>query len=415
MRADSRYYRDDVDIFDQIAAPSFEQALLNLVDRWPKATLRLDSVSVEAKGSKSVKGKQLAELATAAWAETFGVPVLSSEELKTQRLAQEDEARRERDTLLKTIRTKGAKVWNDLDYHLRDRMDLTGADFNRAKLNKLEMWGRKLKQANFVGASLVQAEFWNGELPGAIFTGANLDRARFENAILNGANFRDAVLTDANLENTKLLGADFSGATIKGASFSKAQFDDKTKFPARFSPPDDMVWKGDGPRPGAKPVKAAKAGSLDFDSFLTLLQAKVEAERMSKARSMLKAERFQLFAEVKDDSLVGIVKSQSDKDLVYSCRLTATGAFSCCTQNLRPCGGLRGALCKHLLVLIVGLAKAGQVDSATVDHWIELSRGYKPAIDEEVMSATFLRYKGAEAGELDWRPTETIPEDFYAM
>jgi hypothetical protein len=31
------------------------------------------------------------------------------------------------------------------------------------------------------------------------------------------------------------------------------------------------------------------------------------------------------------------------------------------------------------------------------------------------MSATFLRYKGAEAGEVDWRPTETIPEDYYTL
>jgi hypothetical protein len=30
------------------------------------------------------------------------------------------------------------------------------------------------------------------------------------------------------------------------------------------------------------------------------------------------------------------------------------------------------------------------------------------------MSTTFLRYKGAEAGEIDWRPTETMPEDYYA-
>lgn len=135
---------------------------------------------------------------------------------------------------------------------------------------------------------------------------------------------------------------------------------------------------------------------------------------MQKAGSMLKAERFQLFAEVKDDSLAGIVKSQTSKDLVYSCRLASDGTFGCCTQNLRPCGGLRGALCKHLLVLIVGLAKAGQLDSATVDHWIDLSKSQKPAIDEDSMT-TFLRYKGAEAGEIDWRPTETIPEDFYAM
>jgi hypothetical protein len=31
------------------------------------------------------------------------------------------------------------------------------------------------------------------------------------------------------------------------------------------------------------------------------------------------------------------------------------------------------------------------------------------------VTATFLKFKGAEAGEVDWRPTETIPEDFYSM
>ncbi|MHB8898287.1 MAG: hypothetical protein ACYC6Y_06030 [Thermoguttaceae bacterium] len=29
----------------------------------------------------------------------------------------------------------------------------------------------------------------------------------------------------------------------------------------------------------------------------------------------------------------------------------------------------------------------------------------KPELDKDVMSETFLRYKGAEAGEIDWRPT----------
>jgi hypothetical protein len=39
--------------------------------------------------------------------------------------------------------------------------------------------------------------------------------------------------------------------------------------------------------------------------------------------------------------------------------------------------------------------------------------GHKP--DKDVVTATFLKYKGVEAGEIDWRPTETIPEDFYAL
>jgi hypothetical protein len=136
---------------------------------------------------------------------------------------------------------------------------------------------------------------------------------------------------------------------------------------------------------------------------------------INKALKMLKADRFQLFVEVKDSSITGVVKSQTDASLVYSCRLSHDGAFGCCTQNLNICGGLRGALCKHLLVLIIGLGKAGSVDLTNLDVWIQASKLQKPALDKEAMSETFLRYKGAEAGELDWRPTETIPEDYYAM
>jgi len=41
--------------------------------------------------------------------------------------------------------------------------------------------------------------------------------------------------------------------------------------------------------------------------------------------------------------------------------------------------------------------------------------GKKAALDKNAISATFIKYKGAEAGEIDWRPTETIPEDYYAL
>jgi hypothetical protein len=155
--------------------------------------------------------------------------------------------------------------------------------------------------------------------------------------------------------------------------------------------------------------------TLDIDTFMEHLEKKCDTAKLSKALLMLKAERFQLFSQIEKDSLVGVVKSQTDATLVYSCWLASDGSFSCCTQNLRPCGGLRGSLCKHLLVLVVGLTRSSQLDPATVDEWVAASRKKKPAIDEELMSATFLRYKGAEAGEVDWRPTETIPEDYYAL
>lgn len=409
----SRYVREGNDTFDRLPATSLEDGMLNLSDRWPKATLRLDSV--QAKGSKTLRGQKLLDLAIAAWAETFGVPVLSADELKAGRAEQQAAAVRERDELMTRIRKEGVTIWNDLDYHIRDRYELRGVDLSGANLDEGTFWGRDLRGANFAGASLRKTEIWNCQLQSANFTGATLHQCEMGSSVLAGALFAGADLTECDLKQAKLQGVDFSQANLTGTQLDEAQFDETTVFPAGFAPPAKMLWKGTGMRPDVVVAPAAQAGSLDFETFLTQLAEKVEAARMQKAGSMLKAERFELFADVQDASIVGIVKSQSSSDLVYSCRLTSDGGFGCCTQNLKPCGGLRGALCKHLLVLIVGLAKAGKLDAATVDHWINLSRGQKPAIDVETMSATFLRYKGAEAGEIDWRPTETIPEDFFAM
>jgi hypothetical protein len=130
---------------------------------------------------------------------------------------------------------------------------------------------------------------------------------------------------------------------------------------------------------------------------------------------MLKADRFQLFSEVTGDHVVGVVKSQTDPSLVYSCRLASGGAYACCTQNLNVCGGLRGSLCKHLIVLLFGLVQSGELDAETAERWVVSAKTRKPALDKDLMSATFIRYKGAQAGEIDWRPTETIPEDYYAL
>ena len=155
--------------------------------------------------------------------------------------------------------------------------------------------------------------------------------------------------------------------------------------------------------------------SPELKTFVEKLARNTDSARLSKATSMLRADRFQLFVDVGDAELVGIVKSQTDRELLYSCRITRDGDFSCCTQNLFACGGLRGAPCKHILVLVVGLVQSGQMDADTVLGWVKATSGKKPVLVRDAMSQTFIRYKGAEAGEVDWRPTETIPEDYYAF
>lgn len=153
----------------------------------------------------------------------------------------------------------------------------------------------------------------------------------------------------------------------------------------------------------------------DIASFLKALEVRIESPKIKKATQMLKAERFKLFNDVTDEHMSGVVKSQTDPDLVYACRIDHDGHYACCTQNLNICGGLRGSICKHLLVLIVGLVKAGELDPSTIDEWIAKTHLNKAELDKEKMGEIFLKYKGAEAGEVDWRPTETVPEDYYAL
>jgi uncharacterized protein YjbI with pentapeptide repeats len=297
-------------------------------------------------------------------------------------------------------------------------LDFQGAVFDHADLKKAQMGGTNLRQASFKGARLDGAWLSGARLAEASFEGASLVRAsmRVINS-LRGANFQGADLSYAALDFSDLRGCDLSGARLGGANFVGAKFDEQTRFPPKFELPDGLRWHGAGadPRLAAKQAPAAPAGSLSFEEFMDRLRAQVKSASLAKALAMLKAEKFQLFAQAEADSLLGVVKSQTNPNLAYSCRLTSTGGYSCCTQNLNRCGGLQGSLCKHILVLVVGLARAGQLDAATVSGWVELSRAQRPALDEDVMSATFLRYKGAEAGEVDWRPTETIPEDYYAL
>src|SRR4029079_2863566 len=156
----------------------------------------------------------------------------------------------------------------------------------------------------------------------------------------------------------------------------------------------------------AKKVKKAVGTVSDVASFLKALEVRIEKPKIDKATKMLKASGFKLFNDITDEHVCGVVKSQTDPDLVYACRVAQDGQYSCCTLNLNVCGGLRGSICKHLLVLIIGLVKAGELDPTTIDGWVAKSASNKAELDKEKMGEIFIRYKGAEAGEIDWRPTE---------
>jgi uncharacterized protein YjbI with pentapeptide repeats len=418
---------------------SIRNGMLDLVKPWLGGTLLPDTLKITATKA-SVKGHALRKLAMEAWCELFGIETPSGESLKHLKQATRAGQEEIREQLLGELRggAKGVAQWNahsDQEVaaagHFR-RVDLSQAKLSRAKFEHVDFSSgsfegaslvqskfnhTKLVEANFHAADLTQATTWGCTCTSANLEEAKLTRASLRNSSWKKASFKNADLAKADLRYCDLCGADLTGATLDGTKLEGAQYDQDTRFPEGFVPPDDMIWKGVGLAPSARKAVAEAAANapVDVEEFMQRIQENVDQSRLSKAIQMLKADRFQLFADVQDEHLVGVVKSQSDPELVYSCRLNADGSFACCTQNLNVCGGLRGALCKHLLVLIIGLAKGNQLDPSRVHTWIEASRHQKPVLDKEAMSQTFLRYKGAEAGEIDWRPTETIPEDYYTL
>jgi hypothetical protein len=354
-----------------------------------------------------------------------------------------------RDQLLARLRSgaEGVKLWNARKF--ADRLkagsfaqaDLSGADlskidlsspfekgdkgldfqqavFDNATLIEANLDQSNFGQASFKGADCRQARLRGAQCPFAHFEGASLLQARLRGTVFSNANFTRADLTGADLSYANLCDADLTGATLANVKFDHTRYNKDTQFPSGF-----VIGEGlelieavaIQPLTTGRKKSSGPPTPVNRDQFLRQLEKKVDPGRLGRALDMLRADRFHLFSQLDENSLVGVVKSQREPDLVYSCSLDSAGNFSCCNQSLEVCMGLRGALCKHIMVLLVGLVRASHLDHNTALDWVEASLTKRNYLDPDRASTVFLRYKGAEAGEIDWRPTETIPEDFYAF
>lgn len=419
----------------------YKKSLLDAMQTLAKGIQVEKVLSVECRSLKCpLEAKDLKRLTLEAWCEAFNFQAPSEVALK--KAASENKTQKDavRDALLTDLRQGGGEGlarWNawaakklPTVKHFR-KVDLAGADLSGAKLVMLDFQGSnfencRMNGVSFYGGDVRSCNFQNADLTAAKFSGT-LNGANFTGACLQKAHLRGSTLSNANYSGTDFSGADFSYVDLRGSNLSKAKlddvvfeytkFDEKTLWPVGFASNQGLVFSGSGKDPFlTERIKAIlPAGKVDFQWFISRLEKEFDEKRMEKALRMLKAESFQLFAEVSSGALVGVVKSQTSADLFYSCYLKEGGSFSCCSQHLAPCGGLRGSLCKHLLVLLIGMTKAGELDPGTSCEWVLASRTRNPSMDKELMTSTLLRYKGAEAGEVDWRPTETMPEDYYAF
>jgi hypothetical protein len=331
---------------------------------------------------------------------------------------------------------EGIKKWNRLTVAVRALMDLSRAElrgcdltgvylpdvtadaasFANANLTNARLRG-SFNKASFAGATLAGAKLTGSAFDAADFTGATLACADLSGSHFRKASFAGADLSGANLTDTSLNGADLTGAVLTDATFNGGWFDKDTKWPAGFVVPPDVTWHGRGTDPRLS-GKGKKAVATDINGLMARLHKVIDPGRMKRTLDMLKSGKNQLFAEVEPRMVRGIVRSQREEDLVYSSVLIEGGIYACCTPDVEPCMGLRGEPCKHILVLVIGLARAGQLDPALADKWVTAAAGGNHRWNKTTrnyVSDTLLKYKGVQAGEVDWRPTETIPEDFYSM
>lgn len=433
---------------------SLAAALQDAAHTWGKGTLKVDEITV--KSSKSpVGGKDLRRVVVAAWCEVCGIEPPAAPEAKAGKAGKPTKAQAQRaalDALLEDLRSgpEGVARWNARSHEAwgklgKDasfaRSELTGARLDGIELHGLDFSlstfnGASLRGADVVDATLDQASLVGADLTGATFAKTSMKGADLRQTKLDGATLRDCDLSgDSKLSKASLVGAklpgvkivsdamdsvvlqdvdlcgtDLAGCRMYEGTKHTGTFDGYTRFPPSWKPPAGLV----GPRDAKGMHKPAADASFDLGDFLARLKVTVGTSSYDKGKKLLARSRFKLFHQVDDEQMVAIVKSESDASLLYACILGAKG-YSCCTHNLNRCGGLGVGPCKHMMVMILGLAQAGAVDPLKVDAWVQASKKSAARFDKDAAAEVFLRYKGAEAGEIDWRPTETVPEDFYAF
>ena len=142
-----------------------------------------------------------------------------------------------------------------LNYLIRTKQSLAGADLSSWDLRKMDFAEIELKGADFSEASLDFADLQAADLRDARFDftnliGANLARANLEGSEIFQVDLNLANLTGANLRNVRLEKVDlaqvnFAGAQLEGATFTEVEnlevrlikdacWDESTMWPTGF-------------------------------------------------------------------------------------------------------------------------------------------------------------------------------------
>jgi len=95
------------------------------------------------------------------------------------------------------------------------------------------------------------------------------------------------------------------------------------------------------------------------------------------------------FVELREGRIQGVISSGSDIERVYVAFIEVkTGNYSCSTNNNRPCGGLRGSPCKHILEMVSEAAE--EFGQQRIAEFLDIAPAEDPG-------AHLMRLGGAQA------------------
>ena len=111
-----------------------------------------------------------------------------------------------------------------------ERANLAGAILHQANLTDVDLGNANLAGANLIGANLTDAnlksaDFYHSSLARANLTNANFTDAFLRNANLTHANLTGASLFRATLTHASLMQADLTGANLSRSNISSSQLD----------------------------------------------------------------------------------------------------------------------------------------------------------------------------------------------
>lgn len=308
-------------------------------------------------------------------------------------------------------------------FQFRDT-DLRDVIFQGLNVSQLKFDKSDMTNASFVEAVAVHTTFENSILRNADFSKVNAEDAYFLQADMQNfvsvkgsfknANFRNANLKGATFDKANLQGANFVDAALDECSFKACPVNEKTTLPDKVGGYPGVVWKGMGRNPYSTEGRGRVGKDCaNLEDLLTSMQMDFDSNRLKKATTMLKANPLQLFVELQENSVQGILKSETDESLTYLCYINNTGTYGCFTQNMNVCGGQTESICKHLFVILIGLASVGELSWSDVAVWTQTaSRNGPYYCDENAMAALFKRFKQAEFGQVAWEPIETNPVNY---